>query len=316
MTVLTGREEVFANAWRSVQGDDFASRMARQSLEATARETEGLRPLLEQLLTRNQVELDLRLDGDGVQGHMTNAAAFAELIRGISDSVKEISKASLGRSRLAKALLISAPMPGSVRVVLRAAPAKPDARRKSEPALIEDESVDSTSLETVANFLALAEESAESIDSPLDGFASELPAAAKAGVLKAARIIKKANWSVTGELRRPRHEPIPIGIGPSGASRLVSSLGDEEKVTDDSTLLGTIDGQRKSIATMWFNPEEGRSFEAAVVRPDLLDEVASYAAQGEQTIEATFAVTTRYPRGEGASPRHSYVLKSLKSIRE
>lgn len=316
MTVLTAREELFANAWRSAQGDDFASRMARRSLEATARETEALRPILEQLLTRNQVELDLHLEGDGVDGHMTNASAFAELIRGISDSVKEISKASMGRSRLADALLISAPMPGSVRVVLRAAPAKPDARKKKEPVLIEEESADSRSLETVANFLALAEESSDSLESPLDGFASELPAAAKAGVLKAARIIKKANWSVSGELRRPRHEPVSIGIGPSGASRLVSILGDEEILTDDSTLVGTIDGQRKSISTMWFNPDQGRSFEAAVVKPDLLEEVASLAAKGNEPVTATFVVTTRFPRGEGASPRHSYVLKDISVVRK
>lgn len=310
MSSLTQREEQFALAWNSSAGDDFASQLARQSLEASARANDTLRPVLDRLLTRNQVELDLHLDGVGVRGHQTNAVAFAELIRGVADSVKEISKVALGKKSLANNLLISAPEPGSVRVVLRAAPPKPP-RAKSKQTLLPEESADSVSLETVATVLAKAEEAASSPESSLDAFTSELPPRARTSVLRIAKVIKRTGWTVSGELRRPSEGAVEIKISAPGAARLVLALGETESSSQLETLIGVVDGQRKSISAMWFSPDTGRAFEAAVTSRDLMSRVAELAAEGDLRVQAVFMVTTTYPRGVSSSPKLAYVLRSI-----
>ena len=283
--------------------------MARRSLEASARQNADLTKVLDQLLARDQVELDLHLEGVGIDNHQANALDFADLVRGIADSVKEITKVSLGRQRLRDSLLILAPQPGSVRMVLRAAPASAVQPKTAEK---EPLSADSESLATVATLLMRAEQESVAPDSTvLDGLTAQLPAAARKGILRAAKVIKDSGWDVSGVLRRPDEDPMPVLISGAGAVKLIASLSESEQVIESQSRYGFVDGQRKSTSAMWFSPEKGRAFEAAVVDRELLKKVAELSARIDALTKAVFTVTTKYPAGDNSSPRRSYVLDSI-----
>jgi len=70
MTLTDKALDQFRDAWHAAEGDDFASRLQRQSLEALAAENDALRPVLFELTNRAQSELDLPpLNGATVHGH-------------------------------------------------------------------------------------------------------------------------------------------------------------------------------------------------------------------------------------------------------
>jgi hypothetical protein len=81
MTLTNQAIDAFRDAWHAAEGDDFASGLQRQSLEALAAENDALRPVLFELTNRAQSELDLHLAGETVRGHEANAESFASLVR-------------------------------------------------------------------------------------------------------------------------------------------------------------------------------------------------------------------------------------------
>ena len=181
MTLTDEALDQFRDAWHAAEGDDFASRLERQSLEALAAENEALRPVLFELINRAQSELDLHLDGETVHEHETNAESFAQLVRGIADATKEVAKHILGRQRRVSTLRILAPSPGSVRVVLKAATPEEAAGRTAQNT--RTPSVDSASLDKVAVLLSRAQqEGSKADDDVLSGLAADLPQKAHAGL--------------------------------------------------------------------------------------------------------------------------------------
>lgn len=64
MTLNTADIDAFRDAWLAAEGDDFASRASRRSLQAFAYGHAELEPVLFELTNRAQSELDLHIDGD------------------------------------------------------------------------------------------------------------------------------------------------------------------------------------------------------------------------------------------------------------
>ena len=52
MTLSNQALDQFRDAWHAAEGEDFASRLQRQSLEALASENDALRPVLFELMNR------------------------------------------------------------------------------------------------------------------------------------------------------------------------------------------------------------------------------------------------------------------------
>ena len=303
-------EQNFRDAWRDADGNTYSARVARRSLEASAEQSADLAVVLFELKNRFQSELDLHLDGSTVKGHSTDAADFADLVRGIADAVKEITKQAMGRQRMSPGLLVSAPMPGSVRVILSAAsPAEPDGHIEAARA----ETHDSNSLRVVATLLASATGSETDGSNILDGLVTAIPFKARAGIRRAAKAVSASNWVVEGELRRPNADAVALHIDRESAQNLLSVLDVKDVETGQQSLAGKVDGQRRSMGTMWFVPNGLPPIEAAVIDRGLLEEVASLGASGVD-VNAEFSVVTQFAPGARTSARQSYVLTAIREI--
>jgi hypothetical protein len=301
----------FRQAWRANEGDDFASRLQRQSLEALAAEDESLRLVLFELTSRAQSELDLHVHGATVHGHEADAESFALFVQGMAGATKEVAKHLLGRDRRRSTLRILALTPGSVRVILRAAyPVEADgvtAQTTRTP------TVDSKSLDTVALLLARSQSvGADLTDDVLSGLAADLPQRAHAGLKRVARAIDSQNWDISGELRS-EHGFQAVQIGPAGAKALLRVLDERQESSTTSTLIGTVDGTRRSIGALWFASEGTGSIEAAVPDADLMEQAVQHDAAKER-IEAVLDVVTIIGRGANPRRRQVYTLRSIRAI--
>ncbi len=299
-------ERDFRAAWASASGEGFASRLARQSLEAAASESPDLFPVLFELKNKHQAELDLHLEGGSVEDHATNAEQFADLIRGVSDAVKEITKKALDRQRMSSGLLVLAPAPGSVPVVLRAAP---PVEKDGQIVEARTETQDSNSLRIVAALFARANDD-DPEGSIIEGLLSELPARARPGIRRVARTVSKADWVIDGTLRRAQQPDEKLHLEGSGARRLLTALDAREVERDTVEIEGMVDGQRRSMGTMWFAPLVGVPIEAAVIDQELLQTVAALGATSELA-KATFTAVTQHLPGVSVAARRSYVLIAI-----
>ncbi|WP_419817397.1 hypothetical protein [Glaciibacter flavus] len=308
MTLTDQALDEFRDAWHAAEGDDFASRLQRQSLEALVSENDALRPVLFELVNRAQSELDLHLDGETVHQHEANAESFAQLVRGVADATKEVAKHMLGHQRRTSTLRILAPSPGSVRVVLKAAtPEEPSGRTAQNT---RTPSVDSTSLDTVAVLLSRAQkEGAKVTDDVLSGLTADLPQKAHAGLRRAAKAIDAQGWEIAGELRS-QHGFQPVHVGPDGAKALLRVLDERQESSTRANLSGVIDGTRRSIGALWFTPDGAAAIEAAVPSPELMEQAVQHDA-ANQRVRAEFDVVTIV--GKGANPRRRQV-HTLRSI--
>ncbi|WP_290473565.1 hypothetical protein [Leifsonia sp. 71-9] len=303
-------ERELRRAWHAASGDDFASRIARTSLEASASQVPELRHALFELTNGFQAELDIHLSGESVPGHETDAFSFAEFVRGVSDAVKEISKQAMGRQRLRSPLHIVAPTPGSVHLVLRVPPPQ-----EEDGSFIEarTESQHSLSLGIVAAVLSRAGNSDEEESfTLLGGMTNQLPTKAHAGLRRAAKAISRTDWNVEGELRRPQDDPLVLSIRRSGALALLDALDAKTSEEDTATLRGRVDGQRRSVGAMWFLPDTGGPIEAAIVDPDLIDPIAHFSAENTTAV-ATFRTIRWIPSGTNARSRQTYVLTDIRA---
>lgn len=309
---LTGQAlDEFRDAWHAAEGDDFASRLQRQSLEALAAENDELRPVLFELVNRAQSELDLHLDGETVHHHEANAESFAQLVRGIADATKEVAKHMLGRQRRTSTLRILAPSPGSVRVVLKAATPEESTGRTAQNT--RTPSVDSTSLDTVAVLLSRAQrEGAKVTDDVLSGLAADLPHKAHAGLRRAAKAIDAQAWDVAGELRS-QHGFQPVHVGPDGAKALLRVLDERQESSTNASLSGAIDGTRRSIGALWFTPDGAAAIEAAVPSLELMEQAVQHDA-ASQRVRAEFDVVTIVGKGANPRRRQVYTLRSIEPL--
>ena len=297
-------------AWAQAEGDSFASRVARRSLEASAEQHPDLGLVLFELKNRFQAELDLHLEGETAKEHRTDAADFADLIRGIADAVKEITKEALGRQRMSPGLLVSAPVPGSVRLILSAASPEENDGHISAARV---ETQDSNSLRVIATLLGRAGDDVNASTSVIEGLLTALPTKARPGIRRVATAVNSSNWDVSGELRRPNEAPVPLHINRTGAKQLLDALESRESETSTLTLTGVVDGQRRSLGTMWFASSAVAPIEASVVQQELLEQVALLGASGD-TAEARFTVVTRFPPGARGAAKRSYVLNSIAAL--
>lgn len=302
---------LFRAAWANIDDADPFAPFLRMSLESSAVGDPVLEGVLSDLKAPLQAELDLHLRGEGVTGHETNAQAFGRFVARVARAVKEIAKDIGGLEKLPANLQVVGPSAGSVRVLLRA----PEPHRPASHALVgetDGDSLDTLAMKQLAGILAHAEEGDE-IDSSLTASVRSLKAPARTALRTLAKSVANADWQIDGELRQRGQGVTTLRVTNQGAKRLMAAAGDDQFQTLTERKSGTIDGQRRSLNTMWFVSDDGRSFEAAVSAPDVLKLVGELAADPENRVSAQFDVYVSYGTGDSEHARRSYRLRHVEA---
>ena len=216
-------EGLLSAALQSALDDTPANAITRMQLRTgIVGDNAQLIDVFERIAGPDQAEVDLHLEGPGVDVHATNAHYFAQFVSGVSEAVKETAKARLGKGRYSEHLLIEGVGPGSVRVVLRApSPPADDSQPNIDPSILAS-TVDSDALRSIAAVLSHA--SSEEDDSPLIAQLHDLPPTARRGLIRAARTTSEAAWSIKGSIRQRNIGASEVLLTPQGAQRLQQSL--------------------------------------------------------------------------------------------
>ncbi|MEW1882174.1 hypothetical protein AB0O58_21040 [Rhodococcus sp. NPDC080181] len=293
-------------------GDDEADRALRGSLLAgIVGDNQELLNVFVEEAGPEQAEFDVHLDGPGVENNATSAKSFSAFVAGLSEAVKETAKHRAGKGRYSEGLLIEGATPGSVRVVLRAPTPKIDPTQQVDSRTTAS-SVDSDALRSIAAILSHASD--PDVDSPLVAEIADLPKGARKGLRRAIRSSRQAGWTIDGTVRQRRVGLSTVALTPNGATRLELELDSRVDSQKSETMIGTIDGFRRSIGTLYFIPEGRPPISAAVLDNTLAIQVAQLAAQEGATVRAIFnVVESRLPGDPGVS-RQSRSLISIRSL--
>ncbi|MBG6218942.1 hypothetical protein IWX75_003430 [Arthrobacter sp. CAN_A6] len=276
-------------ALNETTGIEEIDRMAQSSiLMGVVGDDENLLQVFEEETGPEQVELDLHLEGAGVEGHSTNALAFATFVSRVAEAVKETAKDIANFPRYNAGLLIEGASPGSVRVVLKA-PTPPTTQDLTPKTSVS--SVDSEALRRIARVMTLASEpEGETLDDePLNAAIHQLPIKARTKLKSAAEQAIKTSWEIDGSIRQRQFGRDRVELSARGANRLRSALlsAHEEFTTEEA--IGTVDGLKHSLGVMWFRPEvASRSFQATVADDAMLSRIAELAADPDQRVLAIF----------------------------
>lgn len=314
MTGPAELETLLQSALESVLDDSPASAMTRMQLRAgIVGDDPALLDLYERIAGPQQAELDFHLDGPGVQGHLTNAHYFSQFVSGISEAVKETAKSIAGKGSYSENLLIEGVGPGSVRVVLRAPdPVAPHEGQDIEP-LISASTVDSAALRSVAAILTHA--SSEDEESPLMAQLSRLPIRARVGLRRAAKSTNEAGWDIKGSIRQRSFGATEVALTHDGAFRLRQGLDATVESRADEVLSGYIDGFRRSLSTLYFQPERGgRIIQAAVVDPETAASISELFSDSDSLVEVVFDVVSTFLPGDETRPQRSRSVKSIRRL--
>jgi hypothetical protein len=237
-------------------------------------------------------------------------------VSGISEAVKETAKAIAGKGRYSENLLIEGAGPGSVRVVLRAPdPVAPHTEgEKTEPhPLIPGSTVDSEALRSIAAILTHA--SSEDEESPLMAELSRLPNRARVGLRRAAKSTNDAGWDIKGSIRQRNFGATEVALTHGGAFRLRQGLDATVESRADEVLSGYIDGFRRSLSTLYFQPDRGgRIVQAAVIDPDTAAAISELFADPDSLVEVVFDVVSTFMPGDEMRPQRSRAVKSIRRL--
>ncbi|BBY43237.1 hypothetical protein [Mycolicibacterium celeriflavum] len=268
--------------------------------------------IFERIAGPDQAEVDLHLEGPGVENHATNAKYFAQFVSGISDAVKETAKARAGKGRYSEHLLIEGVGPGSVRVVLRApTPTVPEGDRPIDE--ISASSVDSDALRSIVAILTHA--SSDDDESPLVAELLDLPPQARRGLKRATKTTNEAGWNIRGSIRQRNVGAEDVALTPQGAFRLRQGLDAQVESRTEETMAGNIDGFRRSLSTLYFQPENSaRIIQAAVFDPEIAAAITDLFSEPDLMVEVVFEVIESYLPGDKTHPRRSRSVQSIRRI--
>jgi hypothetical protein len=234
-------------------------------------------------------------------------------VSGMSEAVKETAKARSGRKRYRDNLLIEGATPGSVRVVLRVAtPGIAEGQTVDEETVAS--SVDSDALRTVASILVHASD--PDLDTPLAAEIAELPMRARTALKRVANASQHGGWGVRGSIRQRRIGAADLQLTADGAIRLRLELEDAQEKRRTENRVGTIDGFRWSLGTLYFEPVDAARFTAGVTETRVAQEVTRLMNDPKQRVSADFDVVESFLPGDHTRTRVSRVLTAIRALGE
>ena len=299
--------DAFRAALRESTGYPDADEVGRASLYASIGDDPDLLAVWREETAPAQAALDLHLAGDAVIDHATNARQFSDFVAGVSSAVKETVKDRLGRRAHTEDLLIEAPQPGSLRVVLRAADPL-----TTDPTITEPGStIDSDALRGIASVLIHAGD--EGPDSPLTAELGRLPVKARQGLRRAARSAARAGWDIAGAITQAGYGYGELALTARAARALERQLGQSLPQKKQTTIYGRITGTKDIEGVLWFHPEGGvREFRATIDDEQLRRRAVEYQIDHPR-VRATFDVYESPPPAttpSSASPASSPTYNS------
>lgn len=312
MTAISREQDLdlLRAALRETTGDDELDEMVRGSLHANiSRDADKLRIFREETAPL-QAMVDLHLEGDGVSSHSTSARFFSKFIGSISEATKFTARSIARTPSYSENLLIEGATPGSVRIVLRV----PDGDSPTTP--VADEVImdtpDSSALKKIVGVLSIASTEPDSADSDaLLAATHDLPTEARTSLRKAASQIISAGWEIDGTISQRRQSEETIRVTPRGAARLSSALKFNPGEPVVERHVGRFDGLKRSLGTVYFEPNErSRSFAAAAGSDQVLEEVAALLADASHEVVAIFDVVADVS-DDGAQARHRRILRTV-----
>ncbi|MGL5443872.1 MAG: hypothetical protein ACRDDJ_15555, partial [[Mycobacterium] stephanolepidis] len=253
------------------------------------------------------------LDGPGVANSATNARQFSLFVSGLSDAVKETAKARAGRKSYRDNLVIEGATPGSVRVVLRVAPPV-IARDQTVDDSTAASSVDSDALRTVASILVHASD--PNPDTPLAAEIAELPMRARTALKRVVNASQHGGWRVSGSIRQRRVGAANLELTADGAVRLRLELEQAQEKRRSERRVGTIDGFRWSLGTLYFDPLDAPAFTAGVMEGRVAQDVTRLMNDPSLRVSALFDVVESYLPGDQTRARVSRVLTDIRPLGE
>lgn len=293
-------------------GDPASDEMMRETIRAgVVRDDFELMNIFEQEVGPEQAEVDLHLDGPGVQGHSTNAKQFSDFISGISEAVKQTAKYRSGKERYSEDLLIEGATPGSVRVVLKVPP-----RAVTPGQTVDTETsastVDSEALRSIASILTHASD--PDPESPLIAEVADLPPQARTGLLRAIRTTREAGWTVSGTVKQRKVGLQQVQLSSAGATRLSIELKSSvDKVTFE-TATGKIDGFRRSLGSLYFIPDGRPPVIANVIDSTLASKVTALFGDPDLEVRVRFKVTESHLPGDAKQTRKTRTLEMIERV--
>ena len=295
-----------------IQAMPNSYRAVRESIRAgIVGDDAALIDIYEREVGPEQAEVDLHLEGPGVADNATNARQFALFVSGLSEAVKETAKARARRKSYRDNLLIEGATPGSVRVVLRVAtPVIPKGQKVDESTVAS--SVDSDALRTVASILVHASD--PNLDTPLAAEIAELPMKARTALKRVANASQHGGWGVRGSIRQRQVGAADLELTADGATRLRLELEQAHEKRRTERQVGTIDGFRWSLGTLYFEPEGAPRFTAGVTETRVAQQVTRLMSDPRQRVAAEFDVVESYLPGDQARTRVSRVLTAIRSL--
>lgn len=306
------RAEILRNALRSSTGDSALDAFFNSQIAVGIDGDPELESVYREETAPEQVELDLHLAGAGVDGHATSAPHFTNFVQQLSRAVKFAARHVANASAWSENLLIEGAGQGSVRLVLRA----PDKKRPHPehgviPGIV-DSTPDSVALRTVASILTFASTSEDSIDSTLlVGAVHELPPEAQQHLRRAVNEVISARWDIEGHVRQRWCQEESVRLTSRGAERLHAALKLNPAPPETERLVGTLDGLKHSLATVYFKVDgQGHALAASVPDERLLLQAAKLVDDPHRQVRAVFTV---YAAGSDDADlwRKSRVLRSL-----
>lgn len=257
-----------------------------------------------------RVELDVHLDGRGVEGHETSAYDFGAFVMRTAESVKELVKSSRGTRHASRRLLVAGGVtPGSVRVVLR----EPDESDANALLAEPPETVEGQAIVLLSAIFAAAEEAvSEPSADRLKGQLLPLSAGARRSIATLADTVADAGWTVSGSVRRGSQQA-PLSLHTSAAMMLGKLSRDTLEVTRSFPIEGTLDGWTWSKSELTIEPDTGPGIRVAVPM-HLQASVGQLHAQPETRVQALVNETTWQAAGSSTAMKHSYALISIQEL--
>ncbi|WNM28453.1 hypothetical protein RN607_05480 [Demequina capsici] len=297
-------------AWRGFGDDSFAEVM-RQSMRSMAHDDPETHAALADEGAAFGSLLDLHLEDDSAPSHSVAATALTAFVDGLAKAVKEISKSTLKRERYRTNLLLTGVEFGSVKVSL----ATPPQKVVKNADILERTFVEDADARSLALVTALLSVNVDADGTALEALAASLPLRARAGLRKASQQIAKENWRVSGSLARPGKPLENIAFDATSARRVGIALSSSHRESKRIELSGRVDGSRRSLLVMYFEPDKGRPFAAAVPDTELYESVVGMDAP-DLRVTCKFRVDTVIAAGTDSVVRSSHTLESIRVLGE
>lgn len=247
--------------------------------------------------------------------HAADALSVSDFIKAIVKAINAYGKDLLGIKKKRSYIQVAGFALGSLDIVLQV-PAQPLLGKQKET-LTEigvpdtEETVESLSLRKIAEVISLAS-NPDARDAGLGNELSKLPEDSRQALGTAAKVVDQSRWDIHGEVNYHTGDTQALSLTGEGATRLLVALDSIPDLPQEETLVGFIDGYRRSDGTLFFkeSKETKRPSQIQVEDVELIQKAAEYATEYDElyTLEVE---KTEKADGFGDVKKIKRILRSI-----